>query len=60
MLPNHAIDSFHSLLMDDAQFNDALSRVAMEVVRSYYAPGEALDDNAYDMAMELCTRVTLA
>ena len=48
------------MLMDDEQFNDALSRVAMQVVKSYYAPGETLDDDAYDMAMELCTHVTLS
>ena len=60
MIPFHAIDSFHSKLMDDDQFNEAMMRVALEVVQSYYGPGEALDDDAYDMANELCCRISVA
>ena len=60
MLPNAAIDTFHSMLMDDAEFLDALERVAHKVVARYYAPGEQLDDDAYDMAMDLMTRVSVA
>ena len=57
MVPNHAIDSFHSKLMDDDQFNEAMMRVALEVAESYLGPGEALDDDGYDLACELCCRV---
>jgi len=60
MLPHSAMDTFHSLLMDDDQFNEALMRVALQVVKSYYAPGEKLDDDAYDIAGELCCRVSVA
>ena len=60
MLPYKALDSFHSMLMDDDNFNEALMRVALEVVKSYYAPGEKLDETAYDMAGELCCRVSVA
>jgi len=60
MIPNHAIDSFHSLLMDDDQFNEAMMRVALQVAQSYMGPGEALDEEAYDLAMELCCRISVA
>ena len=59
MIPNAAIDKFHSLLMDDDQFNEAMMRVALQVAQSYH-PGEALDDNDYELAMDLCTRVSVA
>jgi len=57
LVPNHAIDSFHSKLMDDDQFNEAMMRVALEVAGSYLGPGEPLDDDSYDLACELCCRV---
>jgi len=57
MIPHHAIDSFHSLLMDDDQFNEAMMRVALEVAQSYLGPGEEMEEDLYDLAMELCTRV---
>ena len=60
MIPNHAIDSFHSLLMDDDQFNEAMMRVALQVAESYLAPGETLDEDGYDLAMELCCRISVA
>ena len=60
MIPNHAIDSFHSLLMDDDQFNEAMMRVALQVVQSYMAPGEVMTDEDYDLANELCCRISVA
>ena len=56
-VPYASIDKFHSLLMDDDQFNEAMMRVALEVAQSYLAPGEKMDDNSYDLAMELCSRI---
>ena len=60
MIPHHAIDSFHSLLMDDDQFNEAMMRVALQVAQSYLGPGEDMDEELYDLAMELCCRVSVA
>ena len=60
MIPNHAIDTFHSLLMDDDMFNEAMMRVALEVVQSYMAPGEVMTDEDYDLANELCCRISIA
>ena len=60
LIPNSALDSFHSLLMDDDQFNEAMMRVALQVAESYLAPGEELDEEGYDLAMELCCRVSVA
>ena len=60
MIPNHAIDSFHSKLMDDDQFNEAMMRVALEVAGQYLAPGEELDEEGYELAMQLCCRVSVA
>ena len=60
MIPNHAIDTFHSLLMDDDMFNEAMMRVALEVVQSYMAPGEVMTDEDYDLANELCCRISVA
>lgn len=59
MVPNTVIDKFHSLLMDDDMFNEAVMRVALEVVQSY-APGEALTDKDYDLANELCCRLSVS
>lgn len=59
MVSYHVIDSFHSHLMDDDQFNEALMRVALQVVQSY-APGEPLTEKDYDLAMELCSRVSIS
>lgn len=60
MIPNSAIDKFHSLLMDDDQFNEAMMRVALQVAQSYNAPGQPLDDQDLQLAMDLCTRVSVA
>ena len=58
-VPFAVIDKFHSLLMDDDQFNEAAMRVALEVA-SYYAGGEPLTDEDMALAMELCGRVSVA
>ena len=60
MIPNAAIDKFHSLLMDDDQFNEALMRVALQVAQSYNAPGQPLNEQDMELAMELCVRVSVA
>ena len=56
------VDSFHSLLMDDEEFNEALQRVALEVAEASLAeqPFEHDEDDAYDLAMELVCRVSVA
>ena len=56
------VDSFHSLLMDDEEFNEALQRVALEVAESSLAeqPCEHDEDDAYDLAMKLVCRVSVA
>lgn len=58
-IPASALDSFHSLLMDDDQFNEAMMRVALQVAESN-TPGDAHEDDIYDIAMELCCRVSVA
>jgi len=60
MVPNAALDKFHSLLMDDDQFNEAMMRVALQVAQSYNAPGQPLDEQDMKLAMDLCTRVSVA
>ena len=57
-----AIDSFHSLLMDDDQFNEAMMRVALQVAEDICenAPIETDEEDAYDLAMKLCCRVSVA
>ena len=60
MIPNAAIDKFHSLLMDDDQFNEACMRVALQVAQSYNAPGQPLDEQDMKLAMDLCCRVSVA
>ena len=62
-VPASALDSFHSLLMDDDQFNEAMMRVALQVAESALtAPGMGTyeEQDLYDLAMELCTRVSVA
>ena len=62
-VPASALDSFHSLLMDDDEFNEACMRVALQVAESYLQrPGGGVydEDQLYDLAMELCTKVTIA
>ena len=59
-IPHAALDRFHSLLMEDDEFNEAMMRVALEVVQYYAGPDQVLDDEDYDMAMDLVTRVSVA
>ena len=61
-VPASAIDSFHSLLMDDDQFNEAMMRVALDVAQSYCddAPCETDEEDVYELAMELCCRISVA
>ena len=61
-VPASAIDSFHSLLMDDDQFNEAMMRVALDVAQTYCdnAPCETDEEDVYDLAMQLCCRVSVA
>ena len=59
-VPYSVVDKFHSLLMDDDNFNEALMRVALEVAQYYAGPGVALTDDDYQLAMDLCTRVSVA
>ena len=60
MVPNAAIDKFHSLLMDDDQFNEAVMKVALEVAQYYAGPGVALTDDDIQFAMDLCTTVSVS
>lgn len=60
MVPNAAIDKFHSLLMDDDQFNEAVMKVALQVASYYAGPGVPLTDEDYQLAMDLCTKVSVA
>ena len=55
-VPYHVVDSLHSILMDDDQFQEALMRVALEVA-------SGVTDNTQeqlDLAMELCNRVSVS
>ena len=60
---SYVVDSFHSMLMDDDQFNEALMRCALDVARHHLStPGgpEFDEDDVMDLAAELTTRVTAA
>ena len=59
-VPYAAIDKFHSLLMDDDCFNEAMMRVAMDVARYYQGGSDPLDEDSMQLAMDLCTRVSVA
>ena len=60
MVSHAAIDKFHSLLMDDDQFNEAVMKVALEVAQYYAGPGETLSEEDYQFAMDLCSKVSVA
>ena len=60
MVPFRAIDKFHSILMDDDNFNEAMMRCALEVVQGYAGPGVPLTDEDYELAMDLCSRVSVS
>ena len=59
-VPHSVVDSFHSYLMDDDNFNEAMMRVAMDVARYYQGGSEPLDEDSMQLAMDLCTRVSVA
>ena len=58
---NHVVDSFHSYLMDDDQFNEAMMSVALRTAREYCdeAPCETTEEDVLELAMELCTRISV-
>ncbi len=58
-VPYAVVDRFHSILMDDDNFKEAVMRAAEETVR-YYAGGEALTEADYELAQDLFTRVSVA
>ena len=67
-VPASAIDSFHSLLMDDDQFNEAMMRGALQVAEDQLEAARLNDpqsgaydeEDLYDLAMQLCCRVSVA
>ena len=60
MIPNAAIDKFHSLLMDDDVWNERLMACALQVAQYYAGPDAALTEQDYELAYELCVRVSVA
>ena len=58
-VPFSVLDAFQSLLEEDDQFNEAMMRVAL-MTAHLYNPGEDLDEQDYELAMELCTRVSVS
>lgn len=59
-VPYAAIDKFHSELMDDDIFNEAVMRVALRVAEYYQGDGKPLDDDSMRLAMDLVTRISVA
>ena len=61
-VPASAIDSFHSILMDDDQFNEAAMRVALQVAQECCdnAPCETDEEDVYDLAMKLVCHISIA
>ena len=51
------IDKFHSELMDDDIFNEAVMRVALRVAQYYAGPGEKLTADDLRLAEDLASRV---
>ena len=60
MVSHSVIDKFHSLLMDDDMFNESMMRVALEVAQSYAGPGNKLEEEDIQLAMDLCSRVCVS
>ena len=54
------LDKFHEELMDDDQFNEAAMRVALRVAQYYAGPGAKLTEEDYELAMDLCTRLSVS
>jgi hypothetical protein len=53
------IDQLHSSLLDDDQFNEAIQRISIQIAEEVCAsqPCETDDEDVYDLAMELCSRI---
>ena len=60
MIPNAAIDRFHSILMEDDQFQEAMMRVALEVAGYYQGGTDPYDEDTMALAMDLVTRVSVS
>ncbi len=60
MIAHSIIDQFHSMLMDDDEFNEAVQRIALEVAEEALASGRHDEEDAYELAMELCIRLSVA
>ena len=59
-VPFSAIDRFHSELMDDDLFNEAMMAAALRVAAYYQGDKEPLDEDSMALAMDLCTRVSVS
>ena len=59
MVSNQSAERFHKWLMEDEQFNEACMRVALQVAQYYQGEGP-LDEESLQLAMHLCTRVSVA
>ena len=57
-VPYSVLDKFHSTLMEDDGFNEAMMRIALEVAQHYQGEGP-LDEDSMQLAMDLCSRVTV-
>jgi len=58
-VPYSTIDTFHSILMDDDQFNEAAMRVAMQAATDTLLDKDHDDEDLYDLAMELVTYISV-
>ncbi len=56
MAPDYVIDQFHAALMDDDQFNEACMRVALKAAAEHFVQ----EEDQYDLAAELCMRVSVS
>jgi hypothetical protein len=58
-ISNSIIDQLHSSLLDDDQFNEAVQRITFQIAEEFCAnqPCETDEEDVYDLAMELCTRI---
>ncbi len=67
-VPASLVDSYHSFLMDDDQFNEAAMRVAFDVAREHLEAlrlndpysGAYDEQDVYDLAAELTVRLSVA
>ena len=68
MIPHSVIDSFHSILMDDDEFNEAVMRVAVDLSKDRLEALRLNDpqsgayswDDVIDLANELCCRISVS